>query len=76
MQAERREARLERRKDAVVGAGISGLAATHGLATLGSDVTVYESSPRLGSQVRTVEVVGLPVDVGAEERAARDVAAA
>jgi oxygen-dependent protoporphyrinogen oxidase len=52
----------------VVGAGISGLAAAHEInrALPGAVVTVLESSPRIGGSLRTVEVGGVVVDVGAE----------
>ncbi|WP_313566650.1 FAD-dependent oxidoreductase, partial [Mobilicoccus sp.] len=51
---------------AVVGGGVSGLRAARRLAEAGAEVTVLESSPRLGGQIRTVEVAGVPVDAGAE----------
>ena len=52
----------------VVGAGVSGLTAAHRLATSRPDlrVTVLESSTRLGGSLRTEEVGGVSVDVGAE----------
>lgn len=54
---------------AVIGGGISGLAAAHRLRTLaGSDcmIEVFEASERLGGKLRTVSLAGVPVDVGAE----------
>lgn len=52
----------------VVGGGISGLAAAWRLCRLRHDldVTVLESSDHLGGKLRLGEIVGLPVDVGAE----------
>ncbi len=58
---------------AVVGGGISGLAAAWEL--VGTDpsasVTVFEGSPVLGGRLRLAEVAGLPVDVGAESMLVR-----
>jgi oxygen-dependent protoporphyrinogen oxidase len=53
---------------AVVGGGISGLAAAHRLRTLlpGATVTVLEQRDRVGGVLRTVDLAGLPYDVGAE----------
>ncbi|ALL77414.1 protoporphyrinogen oxidase [Pseudonocardia sp. EC080610-09] len=54
---------------AVVGGGISGLAAAHRLRTLlGPDagITVLEQRDRLGGVLRTVDLAGAPFDVGAE----------
>lgn len=54
---------------AVVGAGISGLAAAYRLRTLlgpAAGITLLEGSRRLGGALRTVELAGLPLDVGAE----------
>ncbi|GDY32950.1 protoporphyrinogen oxidase [Gandjariella thermophila] len=54
---------------AVVGGGLSGLAAAHRLrALLGEAVTitVLEQGDRLGGKLRTVELAGLRYDVGAE----------
>ncbi|MGA9872837.1 MAG: protoporphyrinogen oxidase [Rhodococcus sp. (in: high G+C Gram-positive bacteria)] len=56
-------------KAAVVGGGISGLAAAYRLrTTLGpdADITIVEASDRLGGAVRTVELAGGPLDIGAE----------
>jgi oxygen-dependent protoporphyrinogen oxidase len=52
----------------VVGGGVSGLAAAHGIkqALPDAEVTVLESSPRIGGSLRTAEVGGVVVDVGAE----------
>jgi oxygen-dependent protoporphyrinogen oxidase len=51
---------------AIVGGGISGLAAARRLSKLGARVTVLEAGVKLGGQIRTVNVAGHPVDVGAE----------
>lgn len=59
---------------AVVGAGISGLAAAHRLRTLlGPDaaITVLEQRDRIGGVLRTVDLAGMPYDVGAEAFLAR-----
>jgi len=50
----------------VVGGGMAGLAAAWFLAEAGRAVTVLEGSPRVGGKLRTDEVAGLTVDVGAE----------
>jgi oxygen-dependent protoporphyrinogen oxidase len=54
---------------AVVGGGISGLAAAHRLRTLlgpAARITVLERAERLGGVLRTVDLAGVPFDVGAE----------
>ncbi|MFD7655918.1 protoporphyrinogen oxidase [Actinosynnema sp. NPDC059797] len=54
---------------AVVGGGISGLAAAHRLRHLlgpAAEITVVEQADRLGGKLRTVEVGGRAYDVGAE----------
>ncbi|WP_433295135.1 protoporphyrinogen oxidase [Pseudonocardia sp. CA-142604] len=59
---------------AVVGAGVSGLAAAHRLrARLGSGatITVLEQRDRTGGVLRTVDLAGVPYDVGAEAFLAR-----
>ncbi|NMH96458.1 protoporphyrinogen oxidase [Pseudonocardia acidicola] len=59
---------------AVVGAGISGLAAAHRLRALlgpGATITVLERSDRIGGVLRTVDLAGVPYDVGAEAFLAR-----
>ena len=60
-----------RRRVAVIGGGISGLAAAFALAGRGLEVTVLEGSPRLGGKLAVSEVAGLPVDAGAEALLAR-----
>ncbi|MGH3787474.1 MAG: protoporphyrinogen oxidase [Pseudonocardiaceae bacterium] len=54
---------------AVVGGGISGLAAAHGLRTMlgpTAEIVLVEGSQRIGGALRTVELGGLALDVGAE----------
>ena len=50
---------------AVIGAGISGLAAAHILANQGTCVTVLEARDRIGGRIRTDRGLGAAVDVGA-----------
>lgn len=50
----------------VVGAGLAGLAAAHDLSMLGAQVLVLDAGDRPGGKVRSVEVAGVQVDVGAE----------
>ena len=54
---------------AVVGGGISGLAAAHRLRTLlgpAARITVLEQRDRVGGVLHTVDLAGAPFDVGAE----------
>jgi protoporphyrinogen/coproporphyrinogen III oxidase len=54
---------------AVVGGGVSGLAAAHRLRTLlgpAAEVVVLEQRSRVGGVLRTVDLAGVPYDVGAE----------
>ena len=58
----------------VVGGGISGLVAAYRIrAALGdrADITVFDPGDRLGGVLRTEQLVGVPVDVGAEAFIAR-----
>ncbi|WP_289017159.1 protoporphyrinogen oxidase [uncultured Ornithinimicrobium sp.] len=55
-----------RRTVAVVGGGFTGLLAARQLRAEGADVLLLEASERVGGQIRTVPVAGVPVDVGAE----------
>ena len=59
---------------AVVGGGISGLAAAHRLRTLlgpAAVITVLEQRGRVGGVLHTVDLAGVPFDVGAEAFLAR-----
>jgi oxygen-dependent protoporphyrinogen oxidase len=59
---------------AVVGGGVSGLAAAHRLRALlgpAAAITVLERRDRLGGVLRTVDLAGVPFDVGAEAFLAR-----
>ena len=49
----------------VIGAGIAGLTAANLLHTAGVAVTVLEARDRIGGRIRTTEVAGTPVDLGA-----------
>lgn len=54
---------------AVIGGGIAGLTAAYrlrGLLGPGASITVFESTDRLGGKLRTTELAGARVDVGAE----------
>ncbi|MEO3975729.1 protoporphyrinogen oxidase [Streptomyces sp. CAU 1734] len=55
----------------VIGGGISGLAAAHRLITAGARVTLLEAGDRLGGKLRTGEIEGVTVDLGAESLLAR-----
>ncbi len=55
----------------VVGGGVAGLVAARDLASAGRDVLLLEASPQVGGKLRSGEVAGLIVDVGAEAMLAR-----
>ncbi|MFE4261225.1 protoporphyrinogen oxidase [Streptomyces sp. NPDC056883] len=55
----------------VIGGGIAGLAAAHRLLAEGLRVTLLEAGPRLGGKLRSGELAGLCVDLGAESVLAR-----
>jgi len=55
----------KRRKVAIVGAGMSGLAAAQLLRSKGHQVTVFEASNRIGGRIWTDRTLGLPLDMGA-----------
>lgn len=56
---------------AVVGGGISGLAAAWELTRRGADVVVFEAAPVVGGKLRVATVGDVQVDVGAEAMLAR-----
>ena len=56
---------------AVIGGGVAGLVAALELAKVGVRVQVWEASDRPGGVVRTAEVAGIRLDVGAESFATR-----
>jgi oxygen-dependent protoporphyrinogen oxidase len=62
------------RRVAVVGAGVSGLAAAHRLRALlgpAASITVLDQRDRIGGVLHTVDLAGVPYDVGAEAFLAR-----
>ena len=58
-------------KVAVIGAGITGLAAGYEAAKAGAEVVVYEAAERAGGRLLTTELAGQPVDEGADAFLAR-----
>jgi len=61
-----------KRRIAVVGGGIAGLAAAHAAVEAGADVTVFEAADRLGGMILTTPFAGRPaVDEGADAFLAR-----
>ncbi|HVV30093.1 MAG TPA: protoporphyrinogen oxidase [Mycobacteriales bacterium] len=51
---------------AIVGAGISGLAAAHTVAAAGIAVDVYDQADRVGGKLRTTPLAGLDLEEGAD----------
>lgn len=64
-------ARAAQQHVVVVGGGIGGLVAARECAKVGMRVTVLEASEALGGSIRTAELDGIAVDVGAESFATR-----
>ena len=60
-----------KREVVVVGGGVAGLVAARELAATGRDVLLLEGSAQVGGKLRTAQVAGLAVDVGAEAMLAR-----
>jgi protoporphyrinogen/coproporphyrinogen III oxidase len=56
---------------AVIGGGITGLAAAHRASQLGATVSVFEASPRLGGKISTGQFAGSAIDEGADAFLAR-----
>lgn len=56
---------------AVVGGGITGLAAAWDLLGAGAEVTVFEAGDRLGGRIVTADIAGRPVDLGPDAFLAR-----
>lgn len=56
---------------AVVGGGVAGLTAAYELGKAGADAIVFEGSDRVGGKLRTEDVGGVTLDVGAEALLAR-----
>ena len=50
----------------VVGGGVTGLVAARALAKAGLDVVVCEADAHPGGQVRSLDINGVVIDVGAE----------
>lgn len=56
----------ERPKALVVGGGLAGLTAAHFLEKAGADIEIFEAGDSVGGRVRTVQVEGGYIDVGAQ----------
>lgn len=59
------------RRVVIVGGGITGLATAYFLGEAGTDVVLLEASDRLGGKIRTEELEGRAIDVGADSFLAR-----
>ncbi|HWT32153.1 MAG TPA: protoporphyrinogen oxidase [Microbacterium sp.] len=63
--------RVRHTRVAIVGGGMAGLVAALECAKVGLAVTVFEAEDRVGGAVRSADVAGIRVDVGAESFATR-----
>jgi len=54
-----------RKQAIVIGAGVAGLSAARELAAAGRDVLVLEARDRIGGRIRTIDLAGAIVDLGA-----------
>lgn len=61
----------ERRRVAVVGGGITGLATAYFLTRAGAAVTLIEAGDRMGGKIRTDDLAGVPVEGGPDTFLAR-----
>ena len=61
---------MSRQRVAVIGGGLTGLATAWRLSDT-ADVVLYEAADRLGGQIRTIDLAGRPLDVGADALLAR-----
>ena len=61
----------DRRRVAVVGGGITGLATAYFLQQAGVAVTLIEADDRLGGKIRTDALAGVPVEAGPDAFLAR-----
>lgn len=57
--------RTARQRIAIIGAGISGLAAAQALAKNGREVVIFEARDRIGGRIWTSQALGVPLDLGA-----------
>lgn len=55
---------MESKRIAVLGGGVTGLAAAHRLTTLGARVRLFEQGPRIGGAIRTERTGGWLVEAG------------
>lgn len=60
------ESETMEKRVAVIGGGLAGLTAAYRLHRAGHRVSLFESGTHVGGQIRTIDLCGLPVDVGAE----------
>ena len=62
---------MAERRVAVIGGGISGLAAAHSLIDAGADVTLFESAPVLGGKIAATTLAGLELPTAPDAFLAR-----